>query len=248
MSKLHAVTIGDKPKDLSILERTLSKNCPDIMISERAKNTSEASDIIEKDEFDIIFLDLDLGNEQAFQFLEESLPQLDGKELVIISSHKEDAVEAFKYMATDFILKPIGPDAVIQAADKIRKNIDMKVSYIRNREIIDKGPAKIIAIPSLTDIKIIPVNDIIYLESEGRYTIFHTVKNERLISSRNLGMYEKILVNNSFLRIHHSYLVNMNFALNIQKKDGFYIEVPNKKYLSISKRKVDSLYEFLSIK
>ncbi len=248
MNKLYAVIVGDNPEDLKPLEHTLSKEYPDIVISGHAKNLNEAAKIIEKDEFDIVFLDLDLKGKHVLQFLENSSPKLDGKELVVISSNKEDAVTAFKYMAIDFILKPVTPEAVVQAAERIRKNTDLKTSYLRNREILDRGPAKIIAIPSLTDIKIIPVDEIIYLESEGRYTIFHTVKNERLVSSRNLGMYEKILTNNSFLRIHHSYLVNMNFALNIQKKDGFYIEVPNKKFLSISKRKVDLLYEFLSIK
>lgn len=246
MSKLYAVIIEDSSDDSSTLENILSKDCPDVVISGRANTIDKVSKIIEKDEFDTIFLDLE--SEHAFDFLENTLSHLDGKELVVLSSQKEHAVEAFKYMAIDFVLKPITPDTIIQAVDKARRNIDLKVSHVQNREISDRGPVKIIAIPSLTDIRIIPVDDIVYLESEGRYTLFHTVKNEKLMSSRNLGTYEKVLANNNFLRIHHSYLVNMHFALNIQKKDGFYMEMPNKKYLSISKRKMDTLYEFLSIK
>lgn len=248
MNKLYAVIIEDSSGASSTLERILSKNCPDIIISGHAKDISEASEIIEKDEFDLIFLDVDLESEHVFEFLENTWSHLDGKELVMLSSHKEDAVEGFKYGASDFILKPMTLEAVSLAVDRVRKNIDLKTSYIQDREIMEREPVKIIAIPSLNDIKIIPIDDIIYLESEGRYTVFHTTKGEKLMSSRNLGTYEKILANNTFLRIHHSCLVNMNFALNIQKKDGFYIEVPNKKYLSISKRKMDSLYEFLSIK
>lgn len=248
MHKIYIVLIEDTSKNSSTLEPMLSKNCPDVIISGTAKNITEADEIIAKDEFDAIFLDLDIGSEEAFRFLEKSLPILDEKELVIISSGTEHAIEAFQYMAIDFILKPVLPEAIMQAVERVRKNVDLRIVQTQNREMLDKGPVKIIAIPSLTDIKIVPVDDIIYLESEGRYTLFHTVKNEKLVSSRNLGMYEKILVNNSFLRIHHSYLVNMNFALNIQKKDGFYMEVPNKRFLSISKRKMDALYEFLSIK
>lgn len=248
MNKLCAVIIEDNSDTLSTLERTISKNCPEIVISGHAKTIGEASAIIAKDEFDIIFLDIDSGREQAFQFLEDTLPKLDDKALVFLSSRREHAVEAFKYRAIDFILKPVTSEAVIQAVDKVRKNIDLKLSHVQPKKMLDKYPVKIIAIPSLTDIRILPVDDIIYLESEGRYTVFHTAKGEKLVSSRNLGTYEKVLTNTSFLRIHHSYLVNMNFALNIQKKDGFYIEVPNKKYLSISKRRMDALYEFLSIK
>lgn len=248
MNKLYAVIIEDNSDNSSTLERILSKSCPEIVISGRAKTVSEASGIIEKDELDMIFLDIDSGKEQAFQVLEDTLPKLDDKALVVLSSRKERAVEAFKYMAVDFILKPVTSEAVTQAVDKVIKNIDLKLSYVQPKKILDKCPVKIIAIPSLADIRIIQVNDIIYLESEGRYTVFHTAKGEKLVSSRNLGTYEKVLINSSFLRIHHSYLVNMNFALNIQKKDGFYIEVPNKKYLSISKRRMDALYEFLSIK
>ena len=67
------------------------------------------------------------------------------------------------------------------------------------------------------------------------------------MSSKNLGVYEELLLKNNFFRIHHSYIVNVDLAVKIQKKDGTYLEIFNKKYLPISKRRVEGFYKFLGI-
>ncbi len=250
MNKLHAIIIEDDPCDVELLKQILHKNCPYITISGFAKNIEEATKAMKKNKFDIIFLDINLGSDCAFELLKTSSSKIiNEKELIITSSHKKYALEAFKYVATDYVLKPIAPDDIILAVEKARKNIDLKRSSSKqNEEFYTKEPLKMIAIPSLNDVKIIPVDDIVYLQSEGRYTIFYTSKNTTLVSSKNLGEYEKVLAHNHFFRIHHSYLVNVNYALNVQKKDGAYLEIPNQKYLPISKRKTDLFYQFLGIR
>ncbi|WP_271784467.1 LytR/AlgR family response regulator transcription factor [Aquimarina algiphila] len=248
MKKFGAIIIENDPFQTKKINTILSKNFPNIIISDIAKNMKEALHIIRNNEFDIIILDVNFENNSGFELLKKTSAHVNDKELIILSSQEKYALQAFKYVATDYILKPLIAEDIIRAITKALKNSHLKRGYEENKIKRHINPLKILAIPSVTDVKIIPINDIIYLESEGRYTIFHTTKNPKLVSSKNLGEYEKMLINNSFFRIHHSYLANMDFALNIQKKDGAYLEIQDKTYLPISKRKTEPLYRFLGIR
>ncbi|MDH7445854.1 LytR/AlgR family response regulator transcription factor [Aquimarina sp. 2201CG14-23] len=248
MNEFNAIIIEDEPYHVELLTQILKRNCPYVNVCSFANSVSEANSCLKEKEFDIIFLDINLGKDCAFEWL-KTVSYIDDKELVITTSHQKYAIEAFKHVATDYVLKPMVLEDVIQAVEKAKKNIEIKrMASLHNQKFDDKDPLKMIAIPSTTDVKIIPVNEIIYLQSEGRYTMFHTKNNTTTIASKNLGEYEKSLVNNNFFRIHHSYLVNMDCALNVHKKDGNYLETSNHQYLPISKRKVDSFYQYLGIK
>lgn len=249
MQKLNAIIIEASVCHIEFIEKILHKKHPSITVSGVAKTIDEANRIIKNNKFDIVFLDMNLDGDSDFDLLKSLSPHIAEKELIITSSYKKHALEAFKYLATDFIIKPLFPDDIVKAVEKARRNIELKrLTTRRHEEFHDHKPLRALAIPSLTEVKIIPVDDIIYLQSEGRYTIFYTSNNMTIVSSKNIGEYEKALINNNFFRIHHSYLANMNLALNILKKDGMYLEMAKKKYLPISKRKTDPLYLFLGIR
>ncbi|GAA4277179.1 LytR/AlgR family response regulator transcription factor [Aquimarina mytili] len=248
MNTLSTIIIEDDASHLEILKFTINKYCPDLNIVGVAKNVKEAANTLKDSQFEIVFLDVNLGSDCSFEMLKNCEQSIQDKELIVISSCDKYALEAFKYVATDYILKPIAANKVVKAVEKARKNIQLRKSSAEyNKKINPKNPLKMIAIPSLSEVKIIKVEDIIYLQSEGKYTIFHTSNNCTIVSSKNLGVYEELLAQNNFFRIHHSYLVNMSFALNVQKRDGTYLEIPNQKYLPVSKRKTEPFYRFLGI-
>ena len=135
------------------------------------------------------------------------------------------------------------------AVEKAKHNIILKELVRTSALPVQlKKPLVQLAIPSVEKVEIINISDVLYLESEGRYTIFHMKDNTKQMASKNLGEYEKLLVHNNFLRIHHSILANMDFAQNIHKKDGFYLNIGDKKHLPISKRKINHLYKYLNLK
>lgn len=246
---LNAIIIEDNSCQAELLKQVIKKYCPKVKVKSVAQCMGQANKVLKETEYDIIFLDVNLGSDCAFKLLETCASYIQDKELIVISADKEHALEAFSYAAIDYILKPIAPEGVIKAVNKARTNIDLKRSFSRsNEKPIPTEPLKILAIPSLSEVKIIKVDDILYLQSEGRYTIFYTINGEKIVSSKNLGTYEELLRNNNFFRNHHSYLVNVNFISNVQKKDGVYLKILDKKYLPVSTRRIEPFYQYLRIK
>ncbi len=246
---LKAIIIEDDICQAELLKQVIKKYCPNVDVISVARCMDQADKVLKESEFDIIFLDLHLGNDCSFKLFETSAPYIADKELIVISSEKKYALEAFSYAATDYILKPLDVNDLVRAVNKAKQNIEMKQSFSRKSEpFFNAEPLKIIAVSSLSDVKIIKVEDILYLQSDGKYTFFYTKKGETIVSSKNLGTYENLLQHNNFFRIHHSYLVNMSFVSNVQKKDGVYLEMCDQKFLPVSKRKLEPFYQYLRLK
>ena len=246
---LEAIIIEDDSCQVELLKQVIRRNCPNVAVKTVAKCKKGALKILKQGKFDIIFLDVNLGGDCAFELFEHFPEHLKEKELIVISSEKDYALEAFSYAATDYILKPIVAEDVIKAVEKAQSNLELKRSYTRKDEKpVAADPLKIIAISCLNEVKIIKVDEILYLKSDGNYTVFHTSNGEMILSSKNLGSYENLLQHNNFFRTHHSYLVNMNFVSNVQKKDGVYLEIVDQQFLPVSKRRIDSFYQYLRIK
>ena len=104
------------------------------------------------------------------------------------------------------------------------------------------------AIPTSTSIEFIETNDIMYLEADGKYTVFYLENNSSKMVSKNIGEYEKHLPKDLFFRIHHKYIVNLNKIKVINKSDGNYCQLKDGKSLSIAKRRQDELRKFLNLK
>ncbi len=249
MKKLEAFIIEDDKDHIAVLQMYLSTHCKDILeVTATASTIKDATDLLKENRPDLMFLDVDIQGESSFQILEK-LPFLSEVEIIITSSHREYALEAFKHLVTDYVLKPLQLEPLLVAIQKVQKNIALKaLANEKNESAEPAEPLKRLAIPSVETVEIIAVDEVMYLESEGRYTTFYLKDNTTQTASKNLGEYEKLLSNNSFLRIHHSFLVNMDFALNIHKKDGFYLRMTTQKYLPISKRKINTLYRYLNLK
>ena len=105
----------------------------------------------------------------------------------------------------------------------------------------------IIAVSSVDSIDLIVPDDLLYLEADGNYTTFHISDSTTIISSRNLGSYEKQLDSLVFFRIHNKYIVNINKVKSINKSSGDYCEITNGKRLPIAKRRKVELYRFLNL-
>lgn len=105
-----------------------------------------------------------------------------------------------------------------------------------------------IAVPSVSKIDVLKVDKLLYCEAEGRYTTFYFEGGKTIVSSKNLGEYEKQLPNDLFFRIHHKYLVNLEKVSSINKEGGRYCEMLNHSFLPISKRRQEKFNRFLKLK
>ena len=107
---------------------------------------------------------------------------------------------------------------------------------------------KFIALPQNDAIELVKIENIIYLEADGKYTTFYLLDEVIKIVSKNIGFYEDKLPTDFFFRIHHKFIVNFKLVSYITTSEGNYCILKNNKSLNISKRKLEPLKRFLNLK
>jgi len=247
MSEYSAIIIDDRKDAIELLKLCIKKYCHNIKDIFCATNTRDGLQKIQEHEPNILFLDIIIGEDTAFNLL-DNLGQVDS-EVVFISSCNEYALKAFDYNISNYLLKPIDIKKLVQAVNKVCERLKAKIQIKQlaqnHSALIEKN---IIAISSSMKIEIIKVDNIIFCEAERSYTMIYLTDGTTKVSSKNLLEYENQLVSKGlFFRIHHKYLVNLNMVENINKTDGNYCEMINKKSLPISKRKREKLFKFLGL-
>jgi len=251
MNKIDAIIIDDELANTVLLKGLVNKFCPLIDVIGIATTREKAKQLIDELQPKLIFLDIELDKGNAFDLLEEVSHK--NSKIIFVTSHSDYALKAFKYNAIDYVLKPVEVEqlilAVNKAYDDIEKDIYTNEEQLENFKKVFNNEVSndFIAIPSIDKIVVIKIEEIIYLKSDGRYTVFHLTNGNKIVASRNLGEYENIISKSLFFRIHHSYMVNLNYVLNIYKKDGYYCEMSCGSLLPIAKRRQKSLNLFLKI-
>lgn len=251
--KIDAVIVDDEQNNIDALAYFLNKYCPSINIVGKALTKEKAIQIITETNPQLIFLDVILDEGTGFDLLDE----IDNNQfrVVFVSAFDEFAIKAFKFDAIDYILKPIQIDELILAVNKANDNI-LKKNYSNKEQLKEvfeelysaKKDFDFIAVTTLDKIEFVKVDSIVYLESDGRYTTLHLHENKTILATKNLGEFEKMVDEKAFFRIHHGYIVNVNYVLNINKAAGNYCEMSNGKLLPVAKRRQERLMKFLKIR
>ena len=251
MTNYTALLLDDEVENIDLLEIYLKKYCDIFCTIYKATTLEEAISLCLEHKPDILFLDINLGEEKnSFTLLDNCVT--DDNEIIFISSYNEYALKAIKKNACAYMMKPIVPSELVQAVNKAVKNIEnkkvLKTAKTLNKEAFATNE-NIIAIASIEKIDLIQVNDIAYCQADGRYTNFFLKNGSEYTSSRNMGEYEHLLLqHHNFFRVHHKYIVNIKAISSVNKKDGYYCELKNGKTIPIAKRRQEAFNKFLRLK
>ena len=198
---------------------------------------------------DVVLLDIQMKEGTGFDVLKQfPAPKF---KVVFITAYQQYAIQAFRFSALDYLLKPVDPDLLIEtlqkAADTIdREKLSLKISsFMFNMDSISKGLKKII-LKTADNIHVVNLQDIMYCEADRSYTNFYLADNSRIMVSNTLGQYEEMFEEYSFLRIHQSYLLNINYIKRYEKGDGGKIILSNAVSLPVATRKKDHLLQILA--
>ncbi len=250
--KISAIIVDDEVNNIDLLKHFLEKYCPVVHIVGSASSKEEAVRYINSLQPDVVFLDVVLNNSTGFDVLEEVTHS--NLKVIFVTSYDQYAVRAFKYNSVDYILKPIDIEELVIAVNRVYKEIENS-TYTSQEQILraQKGldatyQFDFLAIPSMDKIEFVDFDDIIYLKSDGRYTVFYLIESKKITASKNLGEFESTLDTNLFFRIHNSYIVNLKHVVKINKAVGAYCEMSNREALPIAKRRQDALSKFLGLK
>ncbi len=184
---------------------------------------------------DLIFLDIQMPKLTGFELLEliETKP-----DIIFSTAYDQYAIKAFDANATDYLLKPFSKERFEQALNKVigkPESNDLKIKSIINT--INEKPELIsrIAVKSGTKIDVIPVNDIIYLEAEGDYVMIYT-NIDCYLKEKTMKYFETHLDKNQFIRIHRSFIVNINEIASLEHydKENYIAILKNNKKLKVS--------------
>ncbi|MCI2228266.1 LytTR family DNA-binding domain-containing protein [Polaribacter sp. MSW13] len=239
--------VEDDEINIGLIRYFLSIYCKTVTVIGEAKNINEFIDQLLHLQPDILLLDIELGEEKNTLEVLQEMDDLDC-EIIITSSFKDYALSAINdYHVSSYIVKPIDVISLKRAIDRAVKTLLYKNDYIKRSED-DNFVNDIIALPNANSIDLFDVKDVLYLEADGKYTVFYMVKGPNKIVSRNIGHYEMILPKHLFFRIHHKYIVNLKKITSILRTDGNYCLLKNGKSLSIANRRIEKLRKFLNLK
>lgn len=196
---------------------------------------------------DLVFLDVQIADKTGFDYL-QSLNTIDFN-LIFTTAFEKYALEAIKFSALDYLLKPISQEAFNTSIKKfedtkllleINKKLDTLLSNLNNTNV------KKLCIPTLNGIDFVELNDILYLESDINYTNIILKNKDKILVSKTLKSYEELLSNSDFFRVHNSYLVNLNHIKKYTKGKGGYITLTNNENIDVSHRRKDMFLKIIN--
>ncbi len=240
---LKVLTVDDEPKNLRIIKELLKEYCPQVEHVGEADNIDTAYDRIKELQPGLVLLDIEMPHGNAFDLLDKIMPV--NFEIVFVTAFDSYSLKAFKYSALDYLLKPVDIaelKAVVARAEVKagQKNINEQLRYLMQNIKQPTGGLQKIAVPTFKDqLDFVDFQSILYCEASGAYTYIFTVDGQKLISSKSLKEYEDILPEDSFFRLHHSYLINLNKVKKYHKGRGGEVEMENGTFLEVATRRKD---------
>jgi two-component system LytT family response regulator len=237
---IKAIHIEDEPGVVTLLKTLLSTHFHDeIELCGNASSPNEAIDLIKATGPQLVFLDIELRQGNAFDLLEK----LDDVkfEIIFITAYNNFALRAFKHSAIDYLLKPIDTDefnaAINKALGRI-ENLDSKKRYSDLLKHLKEGfGTHKIGLPVVDGLLFINADDIIHAEAKGSYTVISLEDKSKVTIIKNLKDIEILLPASSFLRVHHSWIINLKHIKKYFKGKNSYMEMDDGSTVAISIRK-----------
>ncbi|GAA4091832.1 LytTR family DNA-binding domain-containing protein [Mucilaginibacter panaciglaebae] len=246
---IRSIIIDDEPNNVENLRTIISTYCPGIEVIATANNATEGIEAIKANQPDLVFLDIQMPGGSGFDVLRAFNAIY--FEIIFITAYDQYGIQAIKFSALDYLLKPIDiaefKIAIGKAVEKINSkrqnhNIENLLEYIKSGQ---RDSPKI-ALPTLSEIRYIKVNTIIRCEAENNYTTFYLDNGEQILVCRTLKEYAELLQPRRFIRPHQSHLVNLAFVKSYLKEDGGTLLLTDHSKVPISRQNKDKIKEQLN--
>ncbi len=239
-NKISAFLVDDEERGISSLSQLIHNYCPTVNIVGSAQNIDLAYTHIMATKPQLVFLDIAMPPHTGFDLLKmfANIPF----KVIFVTAFNDFALQAIKFSALDYLLKPVNVDELKTAVEKVKQHHasiftnQFEVAWQHFKKPLQTNKVVII---SKDGYYFIELKDVLYCKSDGAYTEFHLQNNEVIVSSKNLGDYEPLLEQNNFFRTHKSFMVNVSFVKSISKIDMPEAVLINKQKVPIAGRRLD---------
>jgi len=239
-NKISAIIIDDETIFRQALKVYIDQCSKNIEVIAECNDATSGLQAIKYHKPDLVFLDVQMPDFTGFDLI-KALPKIDFI-LIIITGHERFALQAIKASALDFLLKPISLLELQKTINKIEQQTIQqaeKQHRVLMHNIAASQIQKII-VPTEEGWHIIPINEIVSCQADSVYTHIKLITNDQILSSKPLKEYEGLLPKISFIRIHKSHLINLQFIKKYTKGRGGFVEMKDGSEIPVSRqRKID---------
>ncbi len=246
---MTAILIDDEVKCTQNLRIELNEYCPEVVVLAECNNARQGIEAIRLYKPDVVFLDIEMPFMSGFELL--STFDKITFDVVFATAYDEFALKAFEFSAIDYLLKPIDPQRLIQAVEKLKKQsrridgqqLSMVLANIRGLQRL----APTIALPTSDGLEFVNIDEIFYAEASNNYTVVHLLNKERILLSKPLKDLEAMLENHNFLRVHYTFLVNLSQIRRYIKGQGGTLVMNDGREIPVSRSGRPRLMEMIMI-
>jgi two-component system, LytTR family, response regulator len=243
LKNIKTILVDDEANNLQFLQSLLKDHCPSIHVMETANTAADGLVMLQELRPQLVFMDVDMPGMTGFEVLKKLEPL--SFEVIFVTAYNQYAMEAFEYNAVAYITKPIVTEKLVAAVEKAIVKIEEKkytehiFSLLEN--VQQKNEHDKIALPTLQGLQFVNLNQICYVESSGNYSNFFLADNTKIMVSRQLGEYEKLLPADNFVRIHDKHIINLTCIKEYIKGSGGEVVLENGARLTVAARRKDEL-------
>jgi two-component system LytT family response regulator len=244
---IKAILIDDEVHCVETLSLLISEYCPDVEVMERCKSAKEGLAAVKKHNPALIFLDIEMPAMNGFEFLEQftDIPFA----VIFTTSYDQYAIKAIRFSALDYLLKPIDPNELVSAIKKVQEQRHLPLAeqfQMLLKQVHGKNSSfNKIAVPTSEGFELLPADQVVYCEADDNYTHLFLKNKSKIIACRTLKEMEEQLVDFTFfIRVHHSYMVNLNEVTKYIRGEGGYLVMSDGTSVNVSRSRKDALMKW----
>jgi len=250
---IRAIIIDDEQWAIDSLKWELEKFCPEVSVVDSFTSPISAISAIESIQPDCIFLDIEMPELDGFQLLKQL--KYHHFDLVITTAYSQYAIKAFKENAVNYLLKPIDPEDLIETVNRIainHKNNELGGDFEHILENVikktDFNYSQRVPLPLLNKVVMVELNNIVYCKADGNYTHVYMKNGKKYLLSKTIKTFFESVNSNLFLRVHKSFVVNINYIEEYTRGDGGELLMINKQNIPVSRSHKEELLRLLQLK
>jgi two-component system, LytTR family, response regulator len=247
MTNLTCYIVDDEQSAVETLTVLIARYCPFLTVSGSANSIKDARNALDNLSVDILFLDIKMKQETGFDLLKQH--PANTAHIIFVTAYDEYGIQAIKFSATDYLLKPVSPEELIAAVHKVgqQKNAQAEkvAMLLQSYQQQRLNTQKRIALSDQHEVRYVLIDTIICCKADNSYTSFY-MNNESnpVVVSKPISEYEQLLSLYGFVRIHQSWLINKNHIDSFKKADGGYLVMNNKMSIPVSRQRKHLLKDF----